>query len=378
MAFSARCGLELDFTELGDDIVSISFNEELGVVLQCNESAKALIEDSPLRHRCYKIGKIRQDEIIRVQHQNKSALVVSRANCQRAWAKLSYEMQSLRDNPECADEEYAMIDDDMGLFLRLSFDCDKRINFNTNAKPKVAILREQGSNGHYEMAAAFMHAGFEATDVHMNDLAQASLNEFAGLAVCGGFSYGDVLGAGRGWAQRILHDERLRQIFADFFADRNRFVLGVCNGCQMLAQLNDLIPGAHAWPNFVMNSSQQYEARMTMVEITDSPSILLRGMQGSQIPIIVSHGEGRAIHTESSTVCMRYVDSDGRPTMRYPSNPNGSQHAVTGVCNQDGRITIMMPHPERLFRLSQFSWIETNQSNSPWLRMFDNAREFVR
>jgi phosphoribosylformylglycinamidine synthase len=256
---------------------------------------------------------------------------------------------------------------------------------NTGARPQIAILREQGVNGQVEMAAAFTRAGFDAFDVHMTDLhsGRYRLSEFRGLAACGGFSYGDVLGAGRGWATSILFNPVLRDQFAAFFADSSKFALGVCNGCQMMAALKDIIPGAAHWPGFERNASEQYEARLATVEVLDSPSLFLRGMTGSRIPIAVAHGEGRAVYAEARSPrltipCLRYVDNHGRVTEAYPLNPNGSPQGVTGLTTADGRITVMMPHPERVFRTVQMSWApRTWGEDSPWMRMFRNARAWA-
>ena len=255
----------------------------------------------------------------------------------------------------------------------------------TGVRPRIAILREQGVNGQIEMAAAFHHAGFEAVDVHMSDLLErgADLVSFAGLAACGGFSYGDVLGAGRGWATSILEHSRLRDVFQQFFHRPETFSLGVCNGCQMLSQLKPLIPGAQHWPQFVRNASEQFEARLSMLEVLESPSVMLRGMQGSRIPVVVSHGEGQAVfdaaaHPASARLALRYVNGDGSPALSYPANPNGSPQGSAGLCSDDGRATLMMPHPERVFRTVQMSWHPADWSDySPWMRLFRNARAFV-
>jgi phosphoribosylformylglycinamidine synthase len=299
-------------------------------------------------------------------------------------------MQTLRDNPECADEEYARINDlqDPGLSPYLSFDPDADIAapfINTGAAPKMAILREQGVNGQVEMAAAFDKAGFETVDVHMSDIisGRTSLETFKGMVACGGFSYGDVLGAGGGWARSILFNNRARDEFEAFFNREDSFALGVCNGCQMLSGLKELIPGAAHWPRFVRNRSEQFEARLSLVEILESESLLLRGMAGSRIPIAVAHGEGRAEFASANDmhnarVSLRYIENDGAVAERYPSNPNGSPGGITGLTTADGRVTIMMPHPERVFRTVQFSWApEGWGETSPWLRLFRNARAWV-
>jgi phosphoribosylformylglycinamidine synthase len=299
-------------------------------------------------------------------------------------------MQQRRDDPACADDEKEARRrfDDAGLNPRLTFEPKDDIAapfINTGVRPRMAIVREQGVNGQIEMAAAFDRAGFTAVDVHMSDLIEGRvrLDGFKGLAACGGFSYGDVLGAGRGWATSILTRDALREQFAAFFARPDSFSLGVCNGCQMLAQLKDLVPGAEHWPRFVRNLSEQYEARVAQVIVEDSPSVLLKGMAGSRIPIVVSHGEGRArfsdeSHRTAAAVAMRYVDGEGRVTQAFPANPNGSPDGIAGLTSRDGRATLMMPHPERVFRTVQLSWAPAGWGeDSPWLRLFRNARAFV-
>jgi phosphoribosylformylglycinamidine synthase len=295
-------------------------------------------------------------------------------------------MQALRDNPDCAREEYDRIieADDPGLSVLLTFE-NKNISIMKGEKPKVAILREQGVNGQVEMAAAFDRAGFEAVDVHMTDLltGRATLAGFKGFAAGGGFSYGDVLGGGQGWAKSILFNKKVREEFERFFARPDSFVLGACNGCQMLSALKELVPGAEAWPAFVRNRSEQFEARMVMVEIVKSPSIFLAGMEGSRIPIVTAHGEGRAFFSEkknlsAAQVCMRYVNNRGEVSEIYPYNPSGSPQGITGLTTADGRFTIVMPHPERVFRTIQMSWApDRSVEDSPWMQMFRNARKWV-
>jgi phosphoribosylformylglycinamidine synthase len=307
-----------------------------------------------------------------------------------AWTRTTHAMQRLRDEPGCADEEqHARCDFDVtGLVPALTFDPAQDVAapcIASGKRPRVAILREQGVNGQIEMAAAFDRAGFDAVDVHMSDLAagRRSLADFHGLAACGGFSYGDVLGAGRGWATAILENVALRDRFAAFFADPDTFTLGVCNGCQMLSQLRDIIPGAAHWPRFLRNRSEQYEARLSLVEVVDSPSLFFAGMTGSRIPIAVAHGEGRAqFDTDASranaNVCLRYVEGDGGIAASYPVNPNGSPDGITGLTTPDGRATILMPHPERVFRTAQMSWAPTTWGEaSPWLRLFRNVRRHL-
>jgi phosphoribosylformylglycinamidine synthase len=296
-------------------------------------------------------------------------------------------MQRLRDNPLSADAELAWrIDDgDAGIHPKLSFDPAENIAapyLKQFERPRVAILREQGVNGQVEMAAAFTRAGFDAVDVHMSDLAsgRVKLDDFRGFAACGGFSYGDVLGAGRGWAASILYNEQLRAQFAAFFADPSKFALGVCNGCQMMSQLKDIIPSAQHWPKFLRNASEQYEARLATVEVLDSPSIFFKGMSGSRIPVVVAHGEGRVSFPQTcspskSGGAVRFVDNRGKPTENYPLNPNGSPGGLAGFTAADGRVTILMPHPERVFRTAQMSWHPDSWGeDSPWMRMFRNAR----
>jgi phosphoribosylformylglycinamidine synthase len=293
-------------------------------------------------------------------------------------------MQALRDNPQCAREEYDRIieRDDPGLSYSLTYD-PKETFVAAGARPRVAVLREQGVNGHVEMAAAFDRAGFESVDVHMTDLiaGRASLAGFKAFAAGGGFSYGDVLGAGQGWAKSILFNARARKEFEQFFARADTFALGACNGCQMMAALKELIPGAGDWPIFVRNRSEQFEARFVMVEVTPSPSILFQGMQGSRIPIATAHGEGRALfkqNQDSALACMRYTNNRGEPTESYPYNPSGSPGGITGLTTPDGRFTVVMPHPERVFRTIQMSWApDRSVEDSPWMRMFRNARKWV-
>jgi phosphoribosylformylglycinamidine synthase len=308
---------------------------------------------------------------------------------QRLWSETSHAVQRLRDNPECADQELDALGDWSrgGLRPALTFDPDENPAapmIATGARPSVAILREQGVNGHIEMAAAFDLAGFRAVDVHMSDLVTGRrfLADFAGFVACGGFSYGDVLGAGRGWAKSILFREDLRDQFGAFLENREKFALGVCNGCQMLATLRDLIPGAENWPVFTNNHSEQFEARLSLVRVEESPSLFLQGMAGSCLPVATAHGEGRASfpggNSDRVTVALRYIDGNGAATECYPDNPNGSPLGITGLCNDDGRVTIMMPHPERTLRSVNFSWAPPEWGDvSPWQRIFRNARRWV-
>jgi phosphoribosylformylglycinamidine synthase len=312
----------------------------------------------------------------------------------RCWSETSFRIQEMRDNPACAREEYARLEDadDPGLQARLSYDPDEDIAapfISSGARPAVAILREQGVNSQTEMAAAFTRAGFDAYDVHMTDILErrVRLGRFHGLAACGGFSYGDVLGAGEGWAKSILFNARAREEFAAFFERSATFTLGVCNGCQMLSALKQLIPGASAWPRFVRNRSEQFEARLSLVKVPPSPSVLLTGMHESVLPIVVAHGEGQAEFDSGGSaggllaarqVTLQYVDTRAEPTERYPYNPNGSRGGLAGLCSADGRVTSLMPHPERVFRTVQHSWAPPGWSeDGGWMRLFRNARVFI-
>ncbi|GIX22481.1 MAG: phosphoribosylformylglycinamidine synthase [Gammaproteobacteria bacterium] len=393
MAFAGRCGVTVDLDTLGaDEVVAALFNEELGAVVQYRLADEPAIEASIKRHGlesvCHVIGRPNTTDQVLLRADGETLYVEERAKLQRLWAETSYRMQALRDNPACAESEWNthVEAENTGLYARLSFDPAENPAapyVKKGVRPKVAILREQGVNGHYEMAAAFDRAGFEAVDVHMSDLlaGRVGLEDFKGLAACGGFSYGDVLGAGGGWAKTILYNAALRDAFAAFFARQDTFTLGVCNGCQMLSRLRELIPGSEGWPRFERNLSEQYEARLVEVEVLPSPSILFAGMAGSHLPVVVSHGEGRAVFEAGppdGRVVLRYVDPQGRPTERYPYNPNGSAGGVTGLCSADGRVTIMMPHPERVFRSVQLSWRpEEWGEDSPWLRLFLNARAWL-
>jgi phosphoribosylformylglycinamidine synthase len=330
------------------------------------------------------IGTLNKRDEIRVWRNAKLAFGATRTELQRAWSEVSHRVARLRDDAACADEEFAaLLDvDNPGLSAALTFEPGAPM-VNVGVRPRMAVLREQGVNGQVEMAAAFDRAGFDSVDVHMSDLqgGRVSLGDFTGLVACGGFSYGDVLGAGQGWAKSILFNDRLRDHFAEFFKRGDTFALGVCNGCQMMSHLATIIPGAEAWPTFHRNRSEQFEARLVMVEIPMSPSIFLAGMAGSRLPIVVSHGEGRAVFAgppDQALVAMRYVDNRGATAATYPFNPNGSPDGVTGLTTADGRFTIMMPHPERIVRTVQMSWHpEQWGEDSPWLTMFRNARRWV-
>ena len=394
MALAGHCGLDIELAGWADNMLRGLFNEELGAIVQIRqrdrESFIGLMQRHGLGKLIAKVGTPNARMKVKIQHDNERVAIWKWAELMQAWSETSHAMQRRRDNPACADDELAWRcdEDDTGIKPRLSFDANEDIcapYVIGKARPRVAILREQGVNGQIEMAAAFDRAGFEAVDVHMSDLSggRHHLREFKGLAACGGFSYGDVLGAGRGWAASILFNEALREQFSGFFADPLRFALGVCNGCQMMSGLKDIIPGADLWPSFERNASEQYEARLVMLEVAESASIFLRGMTGSRIPVVVAHGEGRAMFTDAkkgrnAKPCLRYVDSSGRATERYPLNPNGSPGGAAGYSAADGRITILMPHPERVFRSAQMSWHPRDWSEaSPWLRIFRNAREWV-
>lgn len=397
MAFAARCGLDIEIDGDLPAAFAALFAEEIGIVIQVADSdlhvVESLASEHGLRDYLTRVAKPRLDERIVVNTPRFELIDSRRSALQRLWAETSYRLQALRDNPECAEEEYATIgENDPGLSAHLTFDLDEDIAapfINTGVRPRVAILREQGVNGQAEMAAAFDRAGFTAVDVHMSDLVESGgdLSGFHGLAACGGFSYGDVLGAGEGWAKSILFNEQVSAVFRAFFERGNTFSLGVCNGCQMLSALQSLIPGADHWPRFGRNRSEQYEARLVMARVEPSPSVLFAGMAGSTMPIVVAHGEGRAqfasdaaldAATGSGTVAMRYLDNQLQLAHRYPANPNGSPEAIAGLCSADGRATIMMPHPERVYRASQLSWRPASwRQDSGWMRLFRNARVWL-
>jgi len=398
MSFAGHCGVDVCLDDLGDDQSAALFNEELGAVIQvrhCDtDTVLETLREAGLGRHSHVIGALRDDDRIVCTFAGNAVFEEKRVDLHRAWAETSYQMQSIRDNSDCAEQEFRTLLDtsDPGLRPRLSFDPDDNIvapMIASGARPKVAILREQGVNGHVEMAAAFHAAGFACYDVHMSDVIEgrSDLTEFSGLVACGGFSYGDVLGAGQGWAKSILFNPRARDTFSAFFARGDSWGLGVCNGCQMMSGLRNIIPGADHWPRFMRNTSEQFEARFSMVEILSSPSILLDGMAGSCLPIAVAHGEGRAEFDspegaqraqDDGLVALRYVDHYGEATEQYPFNPNGSPMGITGLTSNDGRFTIMMPHPERVFRTLQNSWHPDGWGeDGPWLRMFRNARRCV-
>lgn len=393
MAFAGNTGLNIDLADVDGSDIERLFNEELGGVIQvsCAQSEAIIAKFNAAGVACHVIGSLTTDDTITINDGDRAILVESRTELRTIWAETTHKMQSLRDNPECADEEFKLKHDasEPGLTVELKFDPSQDVAAPFILKgvaPKMAILREQGVNSHLEMAAAFDRAGFESRDVHMSDIlsGRVTLDEFQGLAACGGFSYGDVLGAGEGWAKSILFNERAREQFTQFFEREDSFSLGVCNGCQMLSTLKEIIPGTEHWPRFVRNRSERFEARVSLVEIQQNPSIFFEGMQGSRMPIAVSHGEGRAefaspeamaLAEASGTIALRYVNGQGEIATKHPQNPNGSPNALSGICSTDGRVTIMMPHPERVFRTVANSWHPDSWGeDSPWMRMFRNAR----
>ncbi len=398
MMFASKIGLDINIKN--DNLIHSLFNEECGIVLQINDNHINYLSSQAASNNLYLeyLGNpLADDKKLYISHNGTLVYSKNIIELQQIWSNVSYQMQLLRDNPECAHSEYKNLDNP-GLFSKLTFDNKqliqtKLLNFN-HTRPRVAILREQGVNGHIEMAVAFNKAGFDAYDVHMNDIlsGKVKLNEYIGLIACGGFSYGDVLGAGVGWANSILYNPYLFDEFSQFFARPDTFSLGVCNGCQMMSNLASIIPGADNFPKFKRNLSEQFEARMCMVEINKSPSILFSDMHGSQLPIIVSHGEGRAEFDlpqdqkaerisllNTAQITMQYIDNNGKITHEYPYNPNGSPEGIAALCNADGRFNIMMPHPERITRTINMSWHDKNWGeNSPWFNLFLNAYAFVK
>jgi phosphoribosylformylglycinamidine synthase len=425
MMFAGRCGLEVMLDGIckssdPKDLIETLFNEELGAVFQVRK------KDEVEFNRCFatcgpppgmikKIGRVppstKQD--ISLVHGSTTVYRASRSSLQQRWASTSHQLQRLRDNPECADAEFSTIldDKDPGLSFNLTYNPKENIlPFKATissafvSKPRVAILREEGVNGQAEMAFAFHNAGFSAIDVHMTDIisGRVSLASFVGIAACGGFSYGDVLGAGQGWAKSVLFHKNTRKEFQEFFERPDTFTLGVCNGCQFLSKLKELIPGAGLWPSFERNVSEQYEARVCMVEVVDppasathTPSVFLHGMHGSTLPIVVAHGEGQATFPKSALspctpealqseglVAVRYIDNYGKPTEKYPANPNGSPQGITGVRSKDGRVLALMPHPERTILREVGSYIPRGKMEEwgevgPWARLFRSARRWV-
>lgn len=396
MMFASRLGVKLDLTSLTKDadVFAALFNEELGGLMQVPAEKAArvaeVMREAGLASVCHFVGEVVDDDALTISANGAELARLDRADLQKAWTEVSWQIARGRDNPACADSEFARIErkEDTGLFAKTTFDVNEDVAapmILTGVRPKIAILREQGVNSQTEMAAAFTRAGFDAYDVHMTDLltGRADLAEFTGLACCGGFSYGDVLGAGGGWAKTILHNDRMVEMFRTFFNREDTFGLGICNGCQMMSHLRDLIPGASHWPEFVRNTSEQFEARLVNVEVLESPSIFFAGMAGSVMPVVNSHGEGRVqfLRPEDAALvkaAARFVDPCGNPTEVYPYNPNGSKGGLTSVTTEDGRFTIMMPHPERSHRAQQLSWHPAEWTDaSGWMRMFRNARKWV-
>jgi phosphoribosylformylglycinamidine synthase len=392
MAFAGRSGLELDLTTLGEPLPAL-FAEELGAVVQVRAGDVAAVRQALGGLRCVDIGAPRPDQRVVVRRGGTVLLESTRDELQRRWAATSYRLQRLRDEPQCADEEYQGIgEDDPGLSCALTFDPEEEVSaaFVHGSRPRVAVLREQGVNGQIEMAAAFERAGFEPVDVHMTDLLEgrAALLDFPVMVACGGFSYGDVLGGGGGWAKSVIYHEGVREQFARFF-EGDRLALGVCNGCQMMSAMSELIPGAGHWPRFVRNRSEQFEGRTALLRVGGAGSAWLEGMTGSVMPIAVAHGEGRAEFTDAGhaedfwrhhadQVCMQYVDNHHRATERYPANPNGAPRGLAGLTAADGRVLVMMPHPERVFRALTNAWRDPAwREDGPWMRLFRNARTAV-
>ncbi|HYN27134.1 MAG TPA: phosphoribosylformylglycinamidine synthase, partial [Burkholderiales bacterium] len=401
MMFASHVGVTID----GYDMLTANnntgnlaalFNEELGAVLQVRREDLAYVKkvfvEAGMERHINVIGTVNRAGRLIIAAKGREIYSDSGIALRRAWSETTYHLQRLRDNPQCAQQEYDRILDvaDPGLHSKLTFDPAQDIAapyIGRGARPMMAILREQGVNGQIEMAAAFDRAGFETRDVHMSDIiaGRVSLAGFRGIVACGGFSYGDVLGAGEGWAKSILFNRRARDEFEAFFNRRDSFALGACNGCQMMSNLHEIIPGTAHWPHFVRNRSEQFEARVAMLEVTKSPSLFFRGMKGSRMPIAVAHGEGYAefaspehLASAQELVALRFVDNRGKPTERYPFNPNGSPRGITGLTTADGRFTILMPHAERVFRTLQNSWHpDFWGEDGPWMRMFRNARKWV-
>ncbi len=397
MAFAGHCGLDVDVSGLPGNIVEVLYNEELGAVIQVPaQDAPAIV--AQFNGLAHIIAEATAANQIEIKQHGKVVFSDTRVNLHRMWSETTYQMQKLRDNPVSAQQEYDRLlnENDRGLFAELTYNPSENVAapyISTGARPKMAILREQGVNGHVEMAASFDRAGFAAYDVHMSDIiaGRVSLKDFAGFVACGGFSYGDVLGAGEGWAKSILFNTRARDEFSAFFNRQDSFALGVCNGCQMMSNLRELVPGAAHWPHFVRNKSEQFEARLSMVEVLESPSLFFNGMAGSRMPIAVAHGEGFAEFSKEPSqanavnellaqklVTMRFIDNASTPTEVYPFNPNGSPQGITGLTSTDGRFSIMMPHPERVIRNVQNTWQRCDSAeDSAWLRMFRNARKYM-
>jgi phosphoribosylformylglycinamidine synthase len=400
MAFAGRSGLEISLDALGEDPIASLFSEELGAVIQVRGSQvetilKTFAQCGDIVEHVHVLGAPSNYQQLTFNLQGKTILQDDLLALHRLWSETTFLMQSLRDNPDSAEQDYHRLDhdDDPGLSIQLGYehvDLPAAPAIVGSNRPRMAILREQGINGQIEMAAAFDRAGFDAVDVHMSDIiaGRITLDEFRGLVACGGFSYGDVLGAGGGWASSILYNPQAREQFSNFFQRDDSFALGVCNGCQMMSQLHELIPGAEHWPAFKRNMSDVFEARLVMVEVQQSSSILFAGMAGARMPIAVAHGEGRVEYrnteqaarlAEAEQIALRYIDNSGNVTEQYPHNPNGSPQGITGLTTVDGRFTIMMPHPERVFLSRQYSWApyEWKHETTPWMTMFANARKWV-
>ncbi|MEQ9563852.1 MAG: phosphoribosylformylglycinamidine synthase, partial [Woeseiaceae bacterium] len=389
MIFAGRLGASLRLAGSDRDLLAQLFSEEPGAVIQVADSKLDDVRDVLQAHDLgwVELGDVEAADELTIYNDDELLLRLSRVEMQRAWSETSYRMQSLRDNPETAQEEFDRILDeqDPGLNVVRTFPDSPAVWRTGASRPRVAILREQGINSQYEMAAAFMRAGFQPVDVHMSDLlaGRDTLRNYQGLVACGGFSFGDVLGAGGGWARSILFQQALREQFAEFFARSDSFSLGVCNGCQMMSQLRELIPGAEKWPRFLRNRSEQFEARLSLVEVVESASVFLSGMNGSRLPIATSHGEGRAVFASEddrreAPTALRYVDNYGRTSITYPANPNGSADGICGLTSADGRVTIMMPHPERVAMTQQNSWHPQDRGDEgPRMRMFHNARAAI-
>ncbi|NOT20229.1 MAG: phosphoribosylformylglycinamidine synthase, partial [Sideroxydans sp.] len=410
MSFASHIGLDIRVDECKGDDLGILFNEELGALVQVRRADLADIFvqcDEAGLSNVHEVARLNTSGNINITRGKATLFSENAITLRRIWSETTYQIQKLRDNPACAQQEFDRLLDakDPGLHVHLTYDLNEEfsvgrasarqesvglksdLQVNLLSRPKMAILREQGVNGHVEMAAAFDRAGFAAVDVHMSDVisGRVKLQDFKGVVACGGFSYGDVLGAGEGWAKSILFNPRARDEFEAFFKRNDTFALGVCNGCQMMSNLHEIIPGAENWAHFARNQSEQFEARFVMVEVQETPSILFEGMAGSRMPIVVAHGEGFAdfggskkLKAAQPLVTLRYVDNKGKATETYPLNPNGSPQGITGLTTPDGRFSIMMPHPERVFRAVQNSWHPSDwQENGAWLRMFQNARKWV-
>jgi phosphoribosylformylglycinamidine synthase len=397
MAFAGHCGVDISLDALGEDAHAALFSEELGMVVQVRaaDAAEIAAQLAGGGLRVADIGAPSGDDRIAFRHGGRELYAAPRAKLHKIWAETSYRMAALRDDPDCAREEFESVGeaDDPGLSVELTFPGPGSRVPGPGllvSRPQVAILREQGVNGHIEMAYAFHAAGFDSVDVHMSDILEGrvTLEGFNGLVACGGFSYGDVLGAGQGWAKSILFNARAREQFQTFLARPDRFALGVCNGCQMFAALKHIVPGAAHWPAFRRNQVEQFEARWTMVEVTESRSLFFAGMAGSRLPVAVAHGEGRpqfdaagdlGALREASQLALRFVDNYGRVATRYPQNPNGAVEGITGICNADGRVTILMPHPERSVAGTVGSWWPQRWADkTPWFQLFVNARNWVK